>query len=307
MRDRVTRALALIGLFGAAGCELAEVTTPEGRDLLVVEGVLRAGDHRQSLLLHRTLQGNVVWGEPGARVVVRTPQGEEVVLQEGPLSLCAENLAPLHADSLDVRASCYSAPLRVVPGDTYELHVSTLDERTLRGRTTVPADFDLRVPSIPRGGTCSLAPLTNLPLVWSESSGAWAYFARMGVSGLREAFAGTDIQAPEFLQLTGLAISQRDTTMLLPAEFGVFDRFDTDLDLLIALQAGLPAGARVEVALSAADRNYVNGVRGGAFNPSGNVRISSIVGDGVGIFGSLVIRRFQIVVGADASLPRCAG
>ena len=44
----------------------------------------------------------------------------------------------------------------------------------------------------------------------------------------------------------------------------------------------------------------------GGFNPSGNVRISSVVGDGVGVFGSLVPRRLFMRVGTGPDdLPSC--
>jgi hypothetical protein len=49
----------------------------------------------------------------------------------------------------------------------------------------------------------------------------------------------------------------------------------------------------------------VNAVRGGGFNPSGNVRISSVVGDGVGVFGSIFPRDLQIQVGDDLPYPSC--
>jgi hypothetical protein len=301
------RALALLALAlcGFAGCELAEVTTPGGRDLLVVEGVLRAGNHRQVILLHRTLLGSTIRGESGARVAILRPDGTEMLLVEDPAESCADNLGSFLDEGLTVQATCYSARFAVLPGATYELRITTEDDLVLRGRTTVPGDFDLSVPALPRNAACVLPPGVNLPLTWSQSSGAWAYFGRIGVSGLPAAFAGTGIEAPEYLQLTGLAISQSDTTMSLPSDFGLFDRFDADLDLLIALQLGFPAGVRVDLALSAADRNYVNGVRGGAFNPSGNVRISSVVGDGVGMFGSTVIRRLVVEVGGTAPLPPC--
>jgi len=286
-----------------SACELTEVTTPEGRDLLVVEAVINAGEGRQSVLLHRTLLGNLVRGEPGARVTIGTSQGE-VVLQEVPLAWCTDRLALLTDEDVQVEASCYSAEFKVIPGNTYELRVVSADGLTLRGRTTMPGDFDLRLPSLPRNAVCRLPPATNLPLVWSASGGAWAYLARVEVLGLREAFRGTGINAPASLQLTGLAISQSDTTITLPREFGLFDRFSRP-DLLLALQGGFPAGVSAEVVISAADRNFVNAVRGGAFNPSGNVRISSVVGDGVGIFGSIVPRRLSVQVGYDPSLPDC--
>lgn len=294
---------AWLACFG--GCELTEVTTPEGRDILVVEAVISAGEQWQNVLLHRTLTGPELRGEPGALVLVRNSDGAEVVLQENATETCARDVTGLTGDSLQVRATCYSAFFAVEPGQTYELHVSTEDGLALRGRTTVPGEFHLLTPAVPYGQTCLLPPLTNLPLVWSQSAGAWAYFARMSVSGLRGAFAESGIEAPEHLQLTGLAISQDDTTMALPRDFGLFERFNGDQQLLVALQGGFPPGPRVELALSAADKNYVNGVRGGAFNPSGNVRVSSVVGDGVGVFGSLLTRRVAVQVGESYFLPDC--
>jgi hypothetical protein len=116
------------------------------------------------------------------------------------------------------------------------------------------------------------------------------------------------VEAPEPLELLGLAISAADTEIVLPAEFGLFDRFTVDQALLAVLQQGLPAGTRAEVTIAAADRNYVNGVRGGSFNPSGRVRISSVTGDAVGVFGSLVPLAASVRSGPPGqNLPPCGG
>ncbi|CAN5649779.1 hypothetical protein BH23GEM8_BH23GEM8_17820 [soil metagenome] len=304
MPQRVFGIGLLAVLVTLTGCTLTEVTTPEGRDLLVVEGVLRSGRSTQSVLLHRSLMGTLVKGEPRAHVAIWTPQGEEVVLDEGPLESCTDNLSLLRDEMLVVEATCYTSIFTAIPGQSYELRVTTADGLTVRGRTTLPGRFDFVVPSA-NILNCALPPMTNLSLVWTQSEGAWAYLATIGVRGLREGFAGSGIEAPEFLQLTGLAISQSDTTIVLPREFGLFERFGDDQALLLALQRGFPAGTRVELVVSAADRNYVNGVRGGAFNPSGNVRISSVVGDGVGIFGSIVVLNLNVRVGENLPLPNC--
>jgi hypothetical protein len=58
-----------------------------------------------------------------------------------------------------------------------------------------------------------------------------------------------------------------------------------------------------DVVIAAADRNYVNWERGGNFNPSGLVRIGSVRGDGFGVFGSLVVKSFQIRVGSTEYPP----
>ncbi|HEX8431778.1 MAG TPA: hypothetical protein VF625_10835, partial [Longimicrobium sp.] len=117
--------------------------------------------------------------------------------------------------------------------------------------------------------------------------------------------AGQQVDIPDPLELVGLAVSQQDTTIVLPTEFGLFDRFEIDNDALKAIQNGFPAGVVVEVDVAAADRNYVNGVRGGRFNPSGPVRISSVVGDGVGVFGSIVPLYTRAEVAAQGPIPLC--
>lgn len=312
---RAARALlrlggALAGLLLVQGCELAEVTAAAGEDRLVVEGVLRAGDARQDILLHRTLLGGEVRGEPNARVRVSTPEGEEVLFTGRPLNLCTGTLSTELTDSLPIGASCYSSlpgELDVRPGATYELRVETRQGEEVRGRTVVPGDFEFRVPRLATSpGACSLPPLTPLEAVWSSSEGAWSYLASIQVSGLRSALEGTGIAAPEILELTGVAISERDTTLVVPGEMGLFERFGANQEILLALRGGFPRGVRVETVVAAADRNLVNAVRGGGFNPSGNVRISSVVGDGIGVFGSLVPRRLFIAVGIDAGgLPGC--
>jgi hypothetical protein len=88
----------------------------------------------------------------------------------------------------------------------------------------------------------------------------------------------------------------------------VFDRFSFNQNLLRLLQTGLPGGTTARVVVAAADRNYINGVRGGSFNPSGPVRISSVVGDGVGVFGSLAPLHASVVVGSPfLGRPSCTG
>ena len=109
--------------------------------------------------------------------------------------------------------------------------------------------------------------------------------------------------------LLGLSITANDTTIVFPAEFGVFDRFDLDQDIATALQEGLPAGTVAPVTIAATDRNYVNWARGGNFNPSGQVRVPSIQGDGTGVFGTFVVRGFEAVASATQpageTLPAC--
>ena len=62
------------------------------------------------------------------------------------------------------------------------------------------------------------------------------------------------------------------------------------------------------MSIAAADRNYVNWVRGGNFNPSGQVRVPSVRGDGTGVFAATVVRSLRVFAappGAPYDLPLC--
>lgn len=304
----IGRLFTLLLLAPSAACELAEVATAPSEEMLVVEAVLRAGAPRQFVLLHRTLEGSVVRGEPDALVTVRMEGEADVVFLEGGLELCADGLRSQRPDTLHLDATCYfasSSDLRILTGRTYELRVTTADGRTLRGRTTVPGNFRFRVPPLRNETLCNLPAGTNLPLAWSPSAGAWSYIASIQISNLRRALRPYGLELGDRVELTGVSVSETDTTMLLPAHFGLFERADTDQQFLRLLQGGFPDDVHVELAIAAADRNFVNAVRGGSFNPSGPVRISSVVGDGVGVFGSVVVRRLGIYVGEAPSLPGC--
>jgi hypothetical protein len=312
---RAARLAALGALLLLGGCELAEVTAADSEDVLVVEAVLSADDRPQHVLLHRSIGGNVVQGEPGAEVTVTGPDDAAYAFTPVALSACARLLpaggsdvpdAP--EDSLVAGGSCYEGPgeLAVLPGATYELRVETERGETVRGRTTVPGDFDLIRPRT-EDGPCRLRPRTNLPVEWSASPGAWSYVASLHLDGMAEGLGKEGIPGPNRLELTAVSVSERDTTLVVPSQFGLFEAGDLDPRLAAYLQGGLPDGAFGRVHVAAADRNYVNAVRGGAFNPSGSTRISSVIGDGVGVFGSIVVRPLFFVVTAfgEDFLPPC--
>jgi hypothetical protein len=316
---RATRwtAVAVGMALAAAGCTLAEVVVPESEDVLVVEAVLRTDRARQMVLLHRSVRDGASVAEPGASVVVRGPGGVEAALEEMEDPAACFTVYPAYLagnDPVEVRGSCYASAEAlgrwVVPGATYALEVSTTRGERARGRTTVPGAFALRgfpfsAAADAPAPVCALPAETAVPLRWTPAAGAWAYIAPLQVSGLSGVLA-PGVEAPEPLELIGISVSARDTMILLPSQFGVFDRFRLDQELLRLLQRGLPAGVSARVIVAAADRNYVNGVRGGTFNPSGQVRISSILGDGVGVFGSLVPLESRMEVGPPAAdRPPC--
>jgi hypothetical protein len=304
---------AAAAVLAAAACELREITVAEPFDIVVAEVILRAGEDVQTALLHRTVRlpatGVAV---PGAVVEVRSADGRSMRYAPVPIARCLQGGGDASAGQPPAtereRGSCYAAEgnvLAVREGQRYTLRILLPDGREMSGTTLVPGNFRFRSPVSTH---CVLPPDTRLTLAWTPADDTWAYLAEARFEGLRAAYAPRGIRVPEDpLTLLGLAISRADTTMQLPAGFGVFDRFDSDLaPTLLALQQGIPAGVTVDVAVAATDRNFVNWVRGGNFNPSGQVRVPSIVGEGTGVFASLVARTARIETTPQSALPPCA-
>lgn len=305
----------LLALLATSACELEKVTLVQSEDVVVAEVYvqafpLRAGN-RVAAFLHRTLatQAPVSLPVPGASVVITRSDGLSLELGEAPLSECVTSTP------VEGTGTCYwAAPgfaSRIQPGDSLELRIDLPDGGVLRSATVVPGDFVVQ--TSPHGNSCALAPLTSLEVAWTPSSGAWAYLNETYIAGLRDALAPKGIEVQEDpLYLLGLSVGAQDTTVVFPKEFGVFDRFSLDQDVALALQDGLPDGTEAAVTITAANRNYVNWIRGGNFNPSGVVRVPSIEGDGTGVFGATVSRDFHIVSNADGTLngyplPLCTG
>lgn len=314
-RRRLRRTLLpLLAGLAAAACDLTSEVEIEAEDVLVAEAYLRPGV-TPAVFLHRTLPGDggslrvegaTVWVE----VETGTSAGERrdfFPIDPADDRWCVDP----RGKSYEQPGTCYLAADGAfpAPGTTYRLRVSTADGRALEGTTTVPGSFEIRRPALePRsatGDTCAVGNATSLELLWTAAEGAWSYQAVALFTGLASGLRDLGVaDPPNELELVGLAISRTDTTLVFPAEFGVFDRFDLERDVALALQQGLPAGAVADIVVAAGDRNFVNWVRGGNFNPSGQVRVPSVVGDGTGVFGSLVPRHFTVVTDT-ASFPAC--
>ena len=299
-------ALALVATFAA--CELTDVVLVDFTPVAVAEAYVTIADSRRdnrlSVFVHGTAPGSPPSSQSfdDAVVTVTDDDGVAHVLSLSVIDACVSEGPEGLGGSCFVASTPVAASVR--GGDALGLDVRLADGRTLLGSTRVPGDFS--VTGV--GAGCRLIPDTRLPLRWSSSDGAWAYLSETLILGLPAALAGEGIEAEDSLHLVGLSISESDTTVVFPSEFGVFDRLDLDQDLAVRLQEGLPEGASADIAITALDRNYVNWVRGGSFNPSGTVRVSSLVGDGSGVFGAAVTRRFVLTSTADtAAGPVCAG
>ena len=307
VRRIASRFLAVLLTAVAGGCDVAEVVLADPDPLVVAEVYVELspeGD-RATAFLHRALATDPIPVD-GATVEVRV---RDAVLGLDALEDPAECLLENSLEAID--GSCYGGALPAgfaEPGDALSVAIVLADGNELSGESRIPGDFQLVTPS---AGTeaCSLAPDTAVELNWTRSEGAWAYLGETLIAGLQDVIDERGLAAEldeDPLRLTGLSISAADTTMAFPTEFGVFDRFDLDSDLSLLLQEGLPAGTSAEVVIAAVDRNYVNWVRGGNFNPSGAVRIPSLFGDvGTGVIGTYVSRRFTVDTNAAGTPTSC--
>jgi len=314
---RALRAATALGLLVAPGCELQEITLVDARDVVVAEAYVELGlpgdGARATAFLHRTLEGATGASRPvpGASVTISKRDGSTVEMAETELDQCVRT-TPVGGSG-----TCYWAPTgagRFAPGDTLDLEIRLADGGMLYGTSVVPGDFELRTPPPPYRVSpplCLVHPSTPLELRWTRSEGAWAYVNETDLFGLKDALAAKGITVDgDRLYLLGVSVSAQDTTIVFPGEFGVFNRFELDQDVALELQKGLPAGAAGEVTITAAERNYVNWIRGGNFNPSGQVRLPSVRGDGTGVFGSSVTRTVRIYTPGGsvvADLPPCGG
>ncbi|MYG81780.1 MAG: hypothetical protein F4187_08470 [Gemmatimonadetes bacterium] len=300
------------------GCALTEVTLTESEDVVIVESQLTVNlenDGTTELFLYAYLHRTLSAGRPdeveGAAVRVSGESGTVVRLAEadsGGVCLTRDRFS-----SDNSVGSCYVAsvsPSPFSPREVVELEVILADGGRLSGVSRIPDAFDF-VGLAQEDGRCRVEPDTNYRFNWTEAAGTWSYLSDTWILGLDQALIGPDLPpGPDSLYLSGFAIGEKDTDILFPGEYGLFN-FDSEeesiTDLLRVLDDGLPGGSWAEVAFAATDRNWVNWVRGGNFNPSGIIRIPSVFGDGTGFFGTATQRVVNVIAqpGSEGAPPLC--
>jgi hypothetical protein len=308
VRGGLQAVLLAVGAGLTTGCEIAEITVEQPRPLVVAEIYLRVTDGVSNAiaLLHQT-PGESDAALLEADVRIRDlDSGQEARFSQVSLLACVEGLVPTELDAQCLELEAAAATM-VRPGGRYGVTVEVGAGVRLEGTVTMPGDFELVVPA--RGLLrCRLGPNELLPIRWTASSGARAYVPEAVLFGLDNALAQQGIDVPtDPVTLQGLSISEADTDIVFPSQFGIFNRFSSDGDVLVALQRGLPAASVVQgsIVVSAQGRNSVNWNRGGNFNPSGTVRIPSLFGQGTGVVAGVVNRSFTFTTAAETGLANC--
>jgi hypothetical protein len=301
------RFVCLTALAALGGCDLEEITIVEIEDVVIAEVYVNLLENpaKNEILafLHKTVGSpdSGIDQLPNARIVVSRSDGLALILAATANEACIELSEAEEPGACFLADSVQTANLQ--PGDLLDIVITFAGGGVLTGAARIPSHFQLQ--GIPPA--CRLDPETLLPVHWSSSEGAWAYVNEASIQGLPDALIGEGIEVSDDpLNLLGLSISDDDTTIVFPSEFGLFDRFDLDQDLSVRLQSGLPNSTIADVSITAVEGNYVNWARGGNFNPSGQVRVPSLRGDGTGVFGATVSRSFVVVSSSGASgLPDC--
>lgn len=311
MHERM-RTIVLLGSLGLSlvvltACELEEITIAEVQDVVIAEVYLdvrsEPGGNIARAFLHRTVGvegAEVLPSLSTATVTMTRTDGYSFPLVAEAWEECVES------SPSDEPGACFVATAAagaIGPGDVVEVLVELPEGGKISGATRIPGLFELDGIT----GTCALPSDRLMTIGWSPSDGAWAYLNETSIRGLPDALRPEGIIVEDDpLYLLGLSISDSDTNVVFPSQFGVFNRFALDADLAIRLQVGLPVGTSAEISITAVDRNYVNWARGGNFNPSGQVRIPSLSGDGTGVFGATFGLGFDVLVrDVPSGLPAC--
>ena len=307
---RFGRWASVAALFPSAGCSLTEITIAEPEDVIVaeVQVVLTQAPDTDELtltawaLLHRTHQPEGTQDIAGAVVEVWADAERTVTLEEQDSLADCIALELIARDSIEISsldAACYrieATPAPFAPGEKLFVSIMAPDGRVLTGVSRLPGAFSM-IGLRQEDGRCRVEPDTHYRFRWTSAADSWAYVADARFQGLRRALDRRGIEAPDTLYLLGLAIGREDTTIVFPRQFGIFESFnatDNELEILRELWKGLPEGVSAEVAIAAADRNWVNWERGGNVNPSGLIRIPSMFGDGTGVFATATLRRVLV-------------
>jgi len=126
----------------------------------------------------------------------------------------------------------------------------------------------------------------------------------MMLSGVGAPLSALGVVDPaDSLALFGVTVSRSDTAIGFPEDFQIDDDIDYELPATQVIEGGLGAGMAARAYVAAIDRNTTNWIRDQVFNPSGQVRIPSLRGDGTGVFGSSVVIERRLASAPSGCAP----
>ncbi|MBI4500819.1 MAG: DUF4249 family protein [Gemmatimonadetes bacterium] len=256
-----------------AGCKLTEtVTTPYGDPFLVVHSVLQANQTRQSVIVERSSNG--------FQTRVANARVRLEALDPGD---CTSPVAELSGDPY-VANVC-----RLQPGMRVALRVETTAGEVVTGVTRVPGVTAMEV----SGGT----PLSPVP--FGTAGSVLLDRTRDSIRVAVTAISARGLQVEVIRPSAGGFVTYRTITdsMGLAVPGDLVDPFDGNGRTVFRV------GAYYVLSAAVTDTNYFDFVRSGTNPLTGRGFINHLTG-GVGVFGSVLVQKYQLKVVAPQTDPR---
>lgn len=290
------RAVLLLSLALALGCELTEVTVPEGESRVVVQAVLSVGAARQFVLVERSLTGSVQRTQVDEAVPpgrLRRPIGDAIVIltHEGP-SACATpvDTLPTGDPSTGVYATDTTATggptfCTLEAGDRVRLRVETQDGAVVTGATQIPG---ARHVSVRLSTDSALAPGDTLAMDRQRDT------LRIGVDPILaramqvEARWRDTLVVPPGFDPTHLAVYLFTDTLGVALPGNLTNPFEGDEG-----EPVFEVGRAYTLTVAVTDSNYFDFVRSGSDPITGRGFLNHLEG-GIGVFGSVAPYRYTL-------------
>ena len=233
-----------------------------------------------ALLVRDAVDGQI----PNASVRIVGSSGRTLLLEELP------DTSEVCRGAGDVAAigTCYAASVTsayFAPLEELSLRVATPDGKQLSGESTIPGLFTPSHLSL-HDGRCRATPETNYKIDWDPVERGWAHIAEAEFTGLRRNL--WDNPDPLYLTAAWMAAPSYRSEMAFPRKLIEDGVTFNARKAARRLEAGLPWGVTVDLAIAAIDRNWANWIRPGQIHPNGDVPVPSVFGDGTGLFGTAV-------------------
>lgn len=295
-RVRRLVALAVVATAVGSACQFDSITVPKGRERPVVHAVLNPWSEDEVVLIERTLTGRVsvnadreydrndpivsAGGIPirGARVMLYTAAGDSAVAVEDARRRgdgIGQGVYRIGNSAVPRDPGSEALPaLRIVPGGSYRLRITTSTGDTITGTTTLPQTQNVR----PAENTRFFNRDTDtLRLFWEAVPREPRYMIRIE-SPWGPMFLFTDALEARLPGSLRNVFQQNVPSVFLP-------------------------GFRSTVSVAAVDGNYFDYFRSASDPFTGSGLINRLVG-AVGVFGSMAeLYSYRMVVTAETDDP----
>ncbi len=297
--------LGLFGLIVCGACELEELNVPPAETIVVVQGVVRADQAQQWILVERTFNGTVASAEggfiPGGAVPVPV-QGADVTISNvsfpgdpcGSMVSLLEDAGPPDRIQPGTYWSASGCPT-IRAGDTLELLVLSGSDRVV-GRTIVPGTNSMVLKS---NGDSVLVPGPALEFNRDTDTLVAEVDPISGRVLTIEIRGRIFVETPEFISEASTELWADATFLTLPGDF--LNIFEADFD---EPGENIPdlfnVGRLYAATLAYADRNFFDYLRSANSPLTGRGFINNLEG-GFGLFGSMTaaVNNLRVIGNVD--------